>query len=491
NLEWAVFYDCENQQPNSVDQVHDHIRSLGGRILLQRAYGDFHTHGMLSWRVACERSGVALVQKSPFNSRAKNAADMALAIDATELPFTHPSIQAFAIVTADGDFLPLTCRLREHGRIVHVCAAGNASKELQNRGCDYFLPLRRSNSPPAGASVKSQTNASTVAAALAGGNFPAAWQKGLGIADSAAVVAGSMKRRAENEGAEGYRSNLLRPGSYGLHTKERNDDKSAAAGSSSSSGSGSTSSSRDNNQATTSDHPEAKRRRTGATHHASAVASASDHEPTSPSSVRSNTSCSLSEDSDDSSFNNFHQEQGPPRAHFNNPGLATSTTSTSRPSMALEVLLLEVLPVSGQWLNWPNVVGVLRKKVKLHIHYTAFHNLLRQHGIADPSRNAITTEEKGKQNADAWKNLLENAKPRGMKIEFEEVLASGRPGRRVAHVRRVEWTWPGERHDELQQRLAGADSSSSSPPVRPVLPQAVSSESISNHHLTSSLGSVY
>ncbi|CAD7961495.1 unnamed protein product [Amoebophrya sp. A120] len=146
NLQWAVFYDCENQRPDSIGQVTDHLLSLSGRILVQKAYGDFHAQGMQPWRKACERSGVDQVQKSAFNSKGKNAADMALAIDAMEILVTRQNIQAIAVVTADGDFIPLTSRLREHGRIVHVCGSPTTSRELRTKGCDHFFLLRQSSS---------------------------------------------------------------------------------------------------------------------------------------------------------------------------------------------------------------------------------------------------------------------------------------------------------------------------------------------------------
>jgi hypothetical protein len=67
----------------------------------------------------------------PAGARAKNAADIQIAVDAMETLITHPDIGVYVLVSGDGDFTPLVRRLREFGkRVIGVGTENSASRRL-------------------------------------------------------------------------------------------------------------------------------------------------------------------------------------------------------------------------------------------------------------------------------------------------------------------------------------------------------------------------
>ncbi len=78
----------------------------------------------------------------------KNSADMLLAIEAVDLACTG-GIDAFVLVTSDGDFSHLACYLREKGHF--VIGIGESKAPLCfRRACSQFIQLKRECSLPVG-----------------------------------------------------------------------------------------------------------------------------------------------------------------------------------------------------------------------------------------------------------------------------------------------------------------------------------------------------
>ena len=65
-------------------------------------------------------NAVQMVQRLPSPRGDKNGGDINLALDALEMAFTHPHVNAFAIVSGDSDFIPLVNKLKEYGKTVFV-----------------------------------------------------------------------------------------------------------------------------------------------------------------------------------------------------------------------------------------------------------------------------------------------------------------------------------------------------------------------------------
>src|SRR6185503_5271300 len=69
----------------------------------------------------------------------KNGADINLALDALELAFTHPHINAFAIVGGDSDFITLVEKLKQYDKKVFVIGGRSFTSMVMQRNCNEFI----------------------------------------------------------------------------------------------------------------------------------------------------------------------------------------------------------------------------------------------------------------------------------------------------------------------------------------------------------------
>src|SRR5262249_20786653 len=77
----------------------------------------------------------------------KNGADINLALDALEMAFTHPHINAFAIAAGDSDFISLVEKLKQYDKKVFVVGGRQFTSGVLQRNCHEFIAyenLRRS-----------------------------------------------------------------------------------------------------------------------------------------------------------------------------------------------------------------------------------------------------------------------------------------------------------------------------------------------------------
>ena len=112
---FAVLIDGENIGAQHVKHLLELIDKLG-RPAVFRAYGDFSKESMKRWSEAAGDHGLA-ERHVAVRTSGKNAVDMALAIDATELAAEGRS-RDFVLVSSDGDFRELALKLRERGCFV-------------------------------------------------------------------------------------------------------------------------------------------------------------------------------------------------------------------------------------------------------------------------------------------------------------------------------------------------------------------------------------
>lgn len=152
----AVFIDFENifyflkdnyaDLPDLNDYVFDMLRNLrqhlerrlGLQSIIMKAYADFEQlkstpQGSL-YLMGVETHNV-------LGTDHKNAADMRLCIDALEVLYTRPEIDAFVFVAGDRDYIPVIQHLKKQARTVYAVAfRGNISGDLlQNIGSRYFI----------------------------------------------------------------------------------------------------------------------------------------------------------------------------------------------------------------------------------------------------------------------------------------------------------------------------------------------------------------
>ena len=138
----AVVIDADNTQISKLEDVFHEI-STRGRIVVKRAYGNWHKPTLKNWGEIIKRLAIKAEQQFDYVS-GKNATDMALVIDTIELLYTN-LYDAFVIVSSDSDYTPLAIKLREAG--VYVMGVGEQKTPVAFRNaCDEFLFLESCSS---------------------------------------------------------------------------------------------------------------------------------------------------------------------------------------------------------------------------------------------------------------------------------------------------------------------------------------------------------
>jgi hypothetical protein len=104
-----LLIDGENLPSKFAEAVVAKAATLGA-IAEGRVYGHFGSAKMNTWAVAAGKLGLALVDVTRV-SRAKNAADFKLVIEAMDMMHTRP-LDGFCLASSDGDFSALCERIR-------------------------------------------------------------------------------------------------------------------------------------------------------------------------------------------------------------------------------------------------------------------------------------------------------------------------------------------------------------------------------------------
>lgn len=112
----AVLIDAENASPRHAGAVFGAMAGLG-EPTVRRIYGDFSNGRLGSWNVPIRNFAIVPCHQ-PAYARGKNAADIALAVDAMDLMFGH-GLEGIALMSSDSDFTRLAQRLREGGLAVY------------------------------------------------------------------------------------------------------------------------------------------------------------------------------------------------------------------------------------------------------------------------------------------------------------------------------------------------------------------------------------
>lgn len=130
----AVLIDGDNFTPDLAAKLFDEV-SKQGVPTIKRVYGT--ASGINGWREKSRIYSVALRELTP----GKNAADMALAIDAMDI-LHDGKIDGFCLVSSDSDFAALATRLREDGVSVHGFGESKTATAFR-QACDAFKALER------------------------------------------------------------------------------------------------------------------------------------------------------------------------------------------------------------------------------------------------------------------------------------------------------------------------------------------------------------
>jgi uncharacterized LabA/DUF88 family protein len=145
----AVLIDSDNTTASLTTELLEEIAKYGTPTI-KRAYGDWTTTQLITWKEELLRHAIQPVQQFAY-TRGKNATDSALIIDAMDLLYAG-NLEGFVIVSSDSDFTRLATRLRESGMTVYGLGR-RSTPEPFVVACDRFIYLdllRQDSQPPAG-----------------------------------------------------------------------------------------------------------------------------------------------------------------------------------------------------------------------------------------------------------------------------------------------------------------------------------------------------
>ncbi len=178
----AVLIDADNAQAPVVAELLAEVAQYG-TATVKRAYGDWTTPQLASWKAVLHVHAIQPVQQFSYTS-GKNATDSALIIDAMDL-LHGGRVDGFALVSSDSDFTRLATRIRESGFAVYGFGEKKTPKPFV-AACDKFIYTEILHRPAGGSRIEPATQEplrKLVAAAIAAGTQEDGWAP-LGIVGS-------------------------------------------------------------------------------------------------------------------------------------------------------------------------------------------------------------------------------------------------------------------------------------------------------------------
>ncbi len=139
----AVLFDADNSQAKIAGNILGEIARYG-TASVKRAYGDWTTPNLGSWREVLHELAIQPVQQFRFTT-GKNATDSALIIDAMDL-LHGGALDGFCLVSSDSDFTRLATRIREAGLSVYGFGVRKTPKPFV-AACDKFIFTEILHSP--------------------------------------------------------------------------------------------------------------------------------------------------------------------------------------------------------------------------------------------------------------------------------------------------------------------------------------------------------
>ena len=144
-LRIAVFIDFDNIEigvKNTLNATFDAglvLEALKerGEVVSKTAYSDWQRAAGYSRGLS--QHAIRMVQRNLTPGGDKNGADINLALDALEMAFTHPHINAFVIVAGDSDFISLVEKLKQYDKKVFVVGGRQFTSGILQRNCHEFI----------------------------------------------------------------------------------------------------------------------------------------------------------------------------------------------------------------------------------------------------------------------------------------------------------------------------------------------------------------
>ena len=144
-LKIAVFIDFDNIEIGvkntlntqfDIGVVLEALRERGD-VVSKIAYSDWSRSAEYSR--ALTQHATKLVQRNLTPGGDKNGADINLALDALEMAFTHPHINAYVIVGGDSDFITLVEKLKQYDKQIFVVGGRSFTSYVMQRNCHEFI----------------------------------------------------------------------------------------------------------------------------------------------------------------------------------------------------------------------------------------------------------------------------------------------------------------------------------------------------------------
>jgi uncharacterized LabA/DUF88 family protein len=108
-----------------------------GDVVSKTAYSDWQRAGGYSRSLT--QHAIKMVQRNLTPGGDKNGADINLALDALEMAFTHPHINAFVIVGGDSDFISLVEKLKQYDKKIFVVGGRQFTSVIMQKNCHEFI----------------------------------------------------------------------------------------------------------------------------------------------------------------------------------------------------------------------------------------------------------------------------------------------------------------------------------------------------------------
>lgn len=131
----AVLIDADNAQAAIIHELLAEV-SRYGTASVKRAYGDWTTTSLKSWKGVLHEMAIQPIQQFAYTT-GKNATDSALIIDAMDLLHAG-GLNGFCLVSSDSDFTRLATRIRESGLVVYGFGERKTPKPFV-AACDRFI----------------------------------------------------------------------------------------------------------------------------------------------------------------------------------------------------------------------------------------------------------------------------------------------------------------------------------------------------------------
>ncbi len=139
----ALLIDFDNVTLGIRSDLTKELRTLlnsdiiKGKVAVQRAYADWRRYPQYIYPLS--ESSIDLIYAVAAGPNKKNATDIRLAVDATELIFTRPEIGTFILLSGDSDFSSLVLKLKEYGKYVIGVGIRESASDLLIQNCDEYF----------------------------------------------------------------------------------------------------------------------------------------------------------------------------------------------------------------------------------------------------------------------------------------------------------------------------------------------------------------